>query len=256
MPDVSYLVETISGVPVVTAPAEIDLTTADQLRLVLLEAAAHGYTTVVVDMTRTRFCDSAGLSVLARAHKRALEEGGELRLVMPAGGAVFRIFTLTRLHRFIPRFDRLQEALLPRPATALIRPSRPRPFPGLAHGDGEGAVLSGRLTASVTAGESGPVLMLSGEADLSSAGLLRGLITAQVCRGTRQLTVDVSGLRFADSATIRTLVLAARTLRERGGTLVLLHPQPAVARSLAVTGAEQMFTIRGETPGEPESGCG
>jgi anti-anti-sigma factor len=123
MPDVSYLVEMITGLPVVTAPAEIDVSTADQLRLVLLEAAAHGHTTVVVDMTGTRFCDSAGFSVLARAHKRALEEGGELRLVMPAGGAVFRIFTLTSLYRFIPRFGSLQEALLQRPAAA-IRPPR------------------------------------------------------------------------------------------------------------------------------------
>jgi anti-sigma B factor antagonist len=127
MPDVSYLVEMIGGVPVVTPPAEIDLTTADQFRLVLLEGAAHGQTTVVVDMTRTRFCDSAVLSVLARAHKRALEEGGELRLAMPAAGAVFRVFTVTRLHRFIPRFDSLREALRPGPAAALIRSSRPRP---------------------------------------------------------------------------------------------------------------------------------
>ena len=108
MPDVSYLVEMISGLPVVTPPAEIDLTTADQLRLVLLEATARGHTTVVVDMTHTKFCDSAGFSVLARAHKRALEDGGELRLVMPAGGAVFRVFTLTSLHRFIPRFGSLR----------------------------------------------------------------------------------------------------------------------------------------------------
>ena len=85
MPDVSYLVEMITGVPVVTPPAEIDLTTADRFRLVLLEAADHGHTTVVVDMTHTKFCDSAGLSVMARAHKRALEDGGELRLVMPGG---------------------------------------------------------------------------------------------------------------------------------------------------------------------------
>jgi anti-anti-sigma factor len=131
MPDVSYLVEMIAGVPVVTPPAEIDLTTADQLQLVLLEAAAQGDATVVVDMTDTKFCDSAGLSVLARAHKRALEEGGELRLVMPAGGAVFRVFTLTSLDRFIPRFGSLQEALMQRPAAAPIPPARPRPSPGL-----------------------------------------------------------------------------------------------------------------------------
>jgi anti-sigma B factor antagonist len=122
MPEVSYPIKMITGLPVLTAPGEIDVTTADQLRLALLEATAHGHTTVVVDMTRTQFCDSAALGVLARAHKRALEEGGELRLVMPEGGAVFRIFTLTSLHRFIPRFGSLQEALLQRPA-APIRPS-------------------------------------------------------------------------------------------------------------------------------------
>ena len=131
MPDVSYLVEMISGVPVVTPPAEIDLTTADRLRLVLLEATARGHTTVVVDMTHTKFCDSAGFGVLARAHKRALEDGGELRLVMPAGGAVFRVFTLTSLHRFIPRFGSLQDALPQRPDAAPVPPSRPRPSPGL-----------------------------------------------------------------------------------------------------------------------------
>ena len=111
MPDISYLVEMVSGVPVVTAPAEIDVTTAAQLRPALLEAAAHGHTTVVVDMTHAWFCDSTGLGVLIRAHKRALEEGGEVRLVIPAGGVLYRIFILTSLYRFIPRFGSLPEAL-------------------------------------------------------------------------------------------------------------------------------------------------
>jgi anti-sigma B factor antagonist len=87
------------------------------------------------------------------------------------------------------------------------------------------------------------------EADLTCAGQLSALITAQLSRGTRQLTIDVSELWFADSASIRTLVLAARRLRERGGSLVLLRPRQPVARVLALTGAEQMFTIRGETHG-------
>ena len=116
MADVGYPVEMISGVPVVTAHTEIDVTTADQLRLALLEAVGRGHTTIVVDMTRTGFCDSSGLRVLVQAHKRALEEGGELRLVMPTQGAVFRIFTLTSLHLFIPRFDSL-DAALPQPCT-------------------------------------------------------------------------------------------------------------------------------------------
>lgn len=119
--------------------------------------------------------------------------------------------------------------------------------------DGDGAAGQGMLTARVAAGESGPVIVLAGEADLTTVAQLSALITAQLARGTRQLTIDVSGLWFADSATIRTLILAARTLRDGGGSLVLLRPQQSVARMLALTGAEQMFAIRGVTHGEPES---
>ena len=119
--------------------------------------------------------------------------------------------------------------------------------------DGDSAALGGTLRASVAAGVSGPVVILSGEADLTNAGQLGALMTAQLSGGTRQLTLDVSGLRFADTAAIRTLVLAARTLTERGGSLVLLRPQQAMARVLDLLGAAQMFTIRGETHGEPGS---
>ena len=87
--------------------------------------------------------------------------------------------------------------------------------------------------------------MLSGEADLTSAPELDALIGTQLSRGTRELTVDVSGLRFADSASIRTLVLAARTLSERGASLILLCPQPPVARTLTLLGADQMLTVVG-----------
>ena len=230
MSDARYLIEMISEVPVVTGPAEIDVTTAGQLRTALLEAGGHGHTTIVVDLTRTRFCDSAGLGVLIRAHKRALEEGGEVRLVMPPGGAVYRIFTLTSLYRCMPRFDSLPEALRQRPVL-------------LGHGT---------LEASVGDGESGPVITLCGEADVTSAAQLNALITVQLSGGTRHLTIDVAGLSLADSVTVRALVLAARTLKERGGTLALLHPQPALARLLALTGADQMIAIDGQPPGSQD----
>jgi anti-sigma B factor antagonist len=112
MPGIGYRVEVISGVPVVVVPAEVDATTAAQLRTALLGAAADGRMTVVVDMTRTRFCDSAGLDVLVRAHRRALADGGELRLVIPADGTVVRILTLTGMDRLIPSFGSVEEALV------------------------------------------------------------------------------------------------------------------------------------------------
>jgi anti-anti-sigma factor len=100
------------------------------------------------------------------------------------------------------------------------------------------------LEALVEAGASGPVIMLAGEADMTGARQLDALIARQIAAGTCQLTIDVSGLRFADSASIRVLALAARTLTERGGNLVLLDPQPSVARVLALLGVDQFVTIR------------
>ena len=115
MPEASFPVEVISGVPVVTAPEEIDITNAAGLRAALLEAAAHGSRTLVVDMAQTQFCDSAGLNVLVRAHKRARAEDGELLLVICAA-AVLRIFAVTGIDHLIPNFPNLEQALPPTPA--------------------------------------------------------------------------------------------------------------------------------------------
>ena len=49
--------------------------------------------------------------------------------------------------------------------------------------DGDGAIPQSPLTAWVAAGESGPVIVLSGEADLTCAGQLSALITAQLAGG-------------------------------------------------------------------------
>jgi anti-anti-sigma factor len=150
MAGVRYPIEMVQGVPVVAAPEEIDASNADWLRAVLLEAACRGHGTFVVDMTRTQFCDSSGLGVLVRAHNRALAEGGELRLVIPASAMVLRVFALTGIDRLIPNFPSLDEALEPPPATAprspqpgrrakpgmRTRPHRPPPDPGTSTSTG------------------------------------------------------------------------------------------------------------------------
>jgi len=105
----------------------------------------------------------------------------------------------------------------------------------------------------VSAGGSGPVIMLSGETGPASKAQLSAFLARQLAGGTRHLTVDASGLRFADPAGLRALVLAAVLLKDRGGSLVLLRPQEPVARALALTGAGHMFTIRGGTHREPDS---
>ena len=105
---------------------------------------------------------------------------------------------------------------------------------------------------SVSAGESGPVITLSGEADMSTIAELSDLITAQLAAGTVNLTIDVSGLSFADSASMRVLMLAAMTLRQRGGGLLLLRPRPALVRLLDIMDADQVITVQGQAEVIPE----
>ena len=117
MPDIRFLVEMVKGVPVVAAPEEIDITNAGELRRALLESAAYGSGTFVVDLTRTQFCDTSGLHALVGARKRARAEGGDLLLVTPGAG-VPRIFAITGLDQVFSSFTTLEEALAQIPAVA------------------------------------------------------------------------------------------------------------------------------------------
>ena len=110
MPEIGFPVEVIEGVPVVTAPEEIDLTNAAGLRAAASEAVGSGSALVIVDMSRTRFCDSAGLNALVATDRRARAEGGEVRLVI-VSEAILRVVALTGVDRVIAIYASLEEAL-------------------------------------------------------------------------------------------------------------------------------------------------
>jgi anti-sigma B factor antagonist len=121
MRDVDFPVELVQGTPVVAAPVEIDITNADALRAALGQAAESGHGTLVVDMTRTTFCDSAAIHALVDAHKRSRTEGGQVLLAM-SGAAVPRIFEITGVDQVLPRFPSLAEALAHATAAAAETP--------------------------------------------------------------------------------------------------------------------------------------
>jgi anti-sigma B factor antagonist len=121
MPEASFPVEMVAGAAVVTTPEEIDIGNAAGLRAALLEAATHQPGVLVIDMTQTEFCDSAGLNVLVRAYQGARDNGSELRLVI-SGAAVLRIFAVTGLDRTIPTFLSRSEALARTPDTTIPTP--------------------------------------------------------------------------------------------------------------------------------------
>lgn len=84
----------------VTATGEIDLTNADGFREALLAALNAGALGLVVDMTATTFLDSAGVTALVRAARRASASDATMRLAV-ATAPVLRVLNLVGIDRLI-----------------------------------------------------------------------------------------------------------------------------------------------------------
>jgi len=124
---------------VAAVPAEIDAANADKIRQELLSAVSLGAAVVVIDMSGTTFCDSAGVQPIIAAYRQAAANGTQLPLVSTA---VLRILTLVGAGQLVPIYPALEAALAgtspahastPDPGTdpagpqpAAIRKPRPR----------------------------------------------------------------------------------------------------------------------------------
>ena len=95
---------------IVTMPDEIDLTNSVDLDRQLAAVVSQSPQTITVDLTATTFCDSAGISVLARAHQLATANGGELRIVL-GHSPVARILKLIGLDQIVSIYPDVQHSL-------------------------------------------------------------------------------------------------------------------------------------------------
>jgi anti-anti-sigma factor len=114
---VGFSVEMMSGIPVVTAPSVIDNDNASMLDEAIRFAAQQG-ATVVVDLSRTIICLSAGVHVLARRHQHTVTQGGELRLVIRTA-SLLRFFAVFGVDHMFPIFATLADALDELPAVVI-----------------------------------------------------------------------------------------------------------------------------------------
>jgi anti-sigma B factor antagonist len=111
----SFEVTNVGGIPVVSAPEEIDISNAGEFRSALL-LAASGHATIVANLGSTEYCDSSGLNVLVRALRSAQEQGGEVRLVARTS-AVLRILNVTGVATILKVYSNLDDALADRAPT-------------------------------------------------------------------------------------------------------------------------------------------
>ena len=97
----------VNGVPVIRPDTEVDAANADHLRAAIAAAGGAAPRLLVIDMGETAFCDSTGLNVLVRAHRRLEEAGGELRLVarQPTLLRIFAVTGMDSMFRIFPPLD-------------------------------------------------------------------------------------------------------------------------------------------------------
>ncbi len=93
--------------------------------------------------------------------------------------------------------------------------------------------------ASVREEDGTPVVYLSGELDLTSAGQFSTAIDAALASHPGRLVLDASGLTFMDSSGIVLLVSAAQRVQE----VQVRDPSPIVRRLIELTGLSNVLRI-------------
>jgi anti-sigma B factor antagonist len=97
---------------VVTMPVEIDISNAGEIRAQLLYLLDDGGTApLIVDLTGTRFCDSAAVNALVHAQIRATAVERRLYAAVSPHGLVRRVFDITAAPVLIRTCDDLGSAI-------------------------------------------------------------------------------------------------------------------------------------------------
>jgi anti-sigma B factor antagonist len=112
-----YPVLWIGQVAVVTLPTEIDVTTAEAVKDELLAILDRGATLLIADLSRTEFCDSAGVSALVRTYRQARTSGSAVRLVIGTP-SVQRVLAITGVDRLVDIFPSVAASLAGTPGAA------------------------------------------------------------------------------------------------------------------------------------------
>jgi anti-sigma B factor antagonist len=107
MIDVEYL----NNVPVARPRGDIDAATAPRMRAQLAESIGTGVKTLVLDLSATRYIDSAGIDMLFRLSERLRERRAMLLLVIPSRSSLLRLLRIVGLTSAMPVCDTIEQAV-------------------------------------------------------------------------------------------------------------------------------------------------
>lgn len=104
-------VQQIDNVLVARPRGDIDAATTARVREQLTDSMGNNVECLVVDLSQTRYVDSAGIDMLFRLSERLRERRAKLLLVIPRSSQLLRLAVLVGLTRVMPVCETLEEAL-------------------------------------------------------------------------------------------------------------------------------------------------
>jgi anti-anti-sigma factor len=90
---------------------EVDMANASYVHDELLRSVPNEAISLVIDLTETRYLDSAGIALLFDVAKRLAHRRQSLRLVLPQGSPLERVLELTEVASVAPVHRTLDSAL-------------------------------------------------------------------------------------------------------------------------------------------------
>jgi anti-sigma B factor antagonist len=100
-----------------------------------------------------------------------------------------------------------------------------------------------QLMASVRAESSYTLVVLAGESDMNTRGMLSDVLGEAMSEAARHLLIDMSELEFIDSVAMHVLMETHARFAGEAGRVSIVAPHPLVARVLNLSGADQMMPV-------------
>lgn len=104
-------VDHFDGVPVARIAFDVDASNAGRVSDQLAACVPKDVNDLVVDLSQTRYLDSAGIDMLFRLHQRLSERRASLHLVIPPDSQLARLAAIVALPSAMPVHAGMDEAL-------------------------------------------------------------------------------------------------------------------------------------------------
>jgi anti-sigma B factor antagonist len=104
-------------------------------------------------------------------------------------------------------------------------------------------VAESEFTVDVRTTDGHTVVAPRGDIDAYTGPSLTEHLDAALARAAGDVTLDLSDVQFVDSSGIAVFVVAAKKLRDREQSLVVVSPPAAVSKVLEMTGVTKLVRV-------------